>query len=142
TMADVEACVRGLQDGTIDMVASDHAPHSIEEKAVEFANAAFGAIGLESTVGVLLTQLVKPGKIDLPTLITRMTTAPAKLLGIERGTLQVGAVADITLLDTEASWTIEPEKFASKSSNCPFAGMACTGRAVMTIVAGKVVYKL
>ncbi|MHC4872599.1 MAG: dihydroorotase [Planctomycetota bacterium] len=136
------ACVEGLKDGTIDMVASDHAPHSEEEKAIEFSYAAFGAIGLESTVGVLLSGLVDKGVMTLKELLPRLTTAPAELLGIDRGSLKVGSSADLALLDLEQKWTIDPELFASKSRNCPFAGMECKGRNVITVVDGKVVYKL
>lgn len=136
------ACIEGLKNGTIDMVASDHAPHSKEEKAIEFSYAAFGAIGLESTVGVLLTNLVKPGLMSLKELLPRLTTAPAKLLGIDKGVLKKGFDADIALLDLDKKWIINPDEFASKSRNCPFAGMECTGRNVATVVAGKIVYGL
>jgi len=140
TEADRLACVAGLRDGTIDMVASDHAPHSQEEKEVEFPAASFGAIGLESTVGTLLTKLVASGEIPFGDLLTRLTTAPAALLGIDRGTLRPGATADVTLLDRDAEWTIDPSRFRSRSTNCPFAGWTCRGRVAATILAGRVVH--
>lgn len=140
--ADVAACVAGLQDGTIDMVASDHAPHSQEEKEIEFSAAAFGAIGLESTMGMLLTKLVASREMEVADLLARLTTAPAALLGLDRGSLGLGAVADIALLDLNAEWTIEPDRFRSKSRNCPFAGQVCRGRVVKTILGGRLVYDL
>jgi dihydroorotase len=142
TAEDAAACRAALREGVIDILASDHAPHSAEEKAVDFSAAAFGAIGLESTVGVLLTELVHRDAIDLSTLISRMTIAPARLLGLERGTLAVGAPADVTLLDPSAEWTIDVGRFRSRSRNCPFAGRRCRGRAVATVVDGRVVFRL
>jgi dihydroorotase len=142
TAEDAAACRAALREGVIDILASDHAPHSAEEKAVDFSAAAFGAIGLESTVGVLLTELVHRDEIDLSTLISRMTIAPARLLGLERGTLAVGAPADVTLLDPSAEWTIDVGRFRSRSRNCPFAGRRCRGRAVATVVDGRVVFRL
>ncbi|MFH0910786.1 MAG: dihydroorotase [Planctomycetota bacterium] len=142
TSEDVAACLAGLQDGTIDLVASDHAPHSMKEKEVEFSAAAFGAIGLESTLGMLLTRLVHGRLMTLAELLPRLTTAPAGLLGIARGTLKPGVAADVTLIDLKRKWTIDPARFRSKSRNCPFAGTACTGRAVATVVGGRIAFRL
>ncbi len=134
------SCVAALKDGTIDMVASDHAPHSAEAKQIEFSYAAFGAIGLESTIAVLLTELVDKEIMTLSELLPRLTTAPAALLGIDKGRLKVGGDADIAIIDLNHKWKIEPELFASKSKNCPFSGMECKGKNIATIVGGKVVY--
>jgi dihydroorotase len=139
---DVAACRAGLRDGVIDMIASDHAPHATEEKEVEFAIAAFGAIGLESTLGTVLTRLVREGELTLADMVRRLTVAPARLLGIERGTLARGAAGDLTVLDLDHEWTIDPAQFRSRSRNCPFAGMRCRGRAVATVLGGRVVYRL
>jgi len=142
TAEDAAACRAGLKDGTIDMIVSDHAPHSTEEKEVDFPAAAFGAIGLESTVGMVLTELVHAGHMTLAELLPRLTTAPAGLLGIDRGALRVGAAGDVTLLDPDRAWFIDPDAFRSKSRNCPFAGHRCRGRAVATVLGGRVVFRL
>ena len=138
TASDVEAVKRGLADGTIDAIASDHAPHSAEEKEVEFTEAAFGVIGLETTLAVAAAELVTGGVIDWPTLVARLTSGPAAALGLDGGTLAVGAPGDVTVIDPARRWTIDPEKFKSKSRNTPFAGRKVTGRAVGAIVAGEV----
>ena len=141
TMADIRALVDGLRDGTIDMIASDHAPHAQEEKEVEFSYAAFGAIGLESTVGVILTRLIHGRELTMEQLVPAMTTAPAKLLGIDAGSMRPGAPGDVALLDIHRKWVIDATAFRSRSRNCPFHGMPCTGRTMATVLGGRVVYR-
>jgi dihydroorotase len=139
---DVEAVIAGLVDGTIDVIASDHAPHAKEKKMQELDQAPFGIIGLETSLGLAATKLVHAGCLDWPTLIEKMTINPAKILGINKGTLRVGADADITIIDPDLGWTVDPAKFHSKSTNTPYAGWELTGRAVMVIVAGKIKFKI
>jgi len=136
TKRDVEACLEALADGTIDCVATDHAPHALSEKEDEFTEAANGVVGLETAVPLLLDRLVRPGVIDLPTLVTRLSTAPARLLNLPGGSLASGAAADVTILDLERPWTIDPGTFRSRSRNTPFAGFTGTGAPWMTLVAG------
>ena len=138
---DVTACIEALNDGTIDCIASDHAPHLAEEKEVELANAPCGLIGLETTLGVLLTDLVIPGKLPLTRMIEALTCTPAKIVGIDRGSLKPGAVGNISIIDLEKEWVVDAEKFASKSTNCPWNSRELTGKAVCTIVNGNIVYK-
>jgi dihydroorotase len=142
TAADIAALKQGLKDGTIDCIASDHAPHEQEEKEVEFAFAPFGVIGLESTVPVVIRELIDTGVLTWPELIAAMSLKPARILGLDRGTLGVGAVADVTVIDPNLVWTIDASKFESKSRNCPFDRWQVRGRAVATIVAGQVKYRL
>jgi dihydroorotase len=141
TRADVEAIQAGLADGTLDCIATDHAPHSILEKEVEFDRAANGIIGLETAVGLSL-ELVRAGVLSLGQLITRLSTNPARILGVPGGTLQEGAQADITVLDLERRWTVDVEQFKSKSRNSPFHGREMIGRAVLTIVGGEIKFQL
>jgi len=141
TAADAAACLRGLQEGVIDVIASDHAPHLAEEKELEFAAAPAGMIGLETTMGVLLTEIVAKGLLSLPTLIARMTIAPAQILGIDGGTLRPGAAGDVTIWDLERAWVVEPKRFRSKSRNCPYRGRALRGATWATVVKGRVVYR-
>ena len=138
---DVEACIEALADRTIDCIASDHAPHLAEEKEVELANAPCGLIGLETTLGVLLTDLVLPGKLPLKRMIEALTCTPAKIVGIDRGTLQPGAAGNLSIIDLEKEWIVDSGKFASKSRNCPWNGRRLTGKAICTVVKGDVVYK-
>jgi len=141
TKADVEGVIAGLQDGTIDCIATDHAPHSIEEKDVEFDLAPNGIIGLETALGLAVTHLVKPGLLSWSDLIEKMSANPAKIMKLEMGTLKKGYPADITVIDPERSWQVNVKKFRSKSRNSPYHGRRLTGRAIMTIVNGKVVYQ-
>jgi dihydroorotase len=136
---DVEALLEALADGTIDCIATDHAPHATSEKEGEFDHAAFGIVGLETAVSVLLDRLVKPGTIALPALVARLTADPARLLNLPGGSLSPGAAADVTVLDLDARVTVEPKAFKSKSRNTPFAGWELTGAPVMTIVGGAVI---
>jgi len=138
---DVDAVLAAVRDGTIDCLATVYDPHTREAKARRLAEAAFGMIGLESALGVYATTLVETPLMTWPELIDRMTTAPARVLGIDAGTLAVGARADVTVIDPAARWTIDPERFASKARNCPFAGREVKGRVVRTLVGGRVVYE-
>jgi dihydroorotase len=141
TKADVEALRQGLRDGTIDVIASDHAPHTPEEKARGWAEAPMGVIGLETTLGVVLTTLVHPGIITLSEAIERMSSNPAKILGLPGGSLAVDKPADITIIDMDEKWVVDPETFASKGRNTPFAGWRLRGKAYATIVGGKMVMR-
>lgn len=135
---DRQAILEGLADGTLDAIASDHAPHSVLEKDVEFAAAAFGLIGLETSLGLSL-KLVHEGVLTLSQVIMKMSTSPARILGIPGGALAPGAPADITLIDPNKEWTVDAGQFASKSRNCPFQGWKLKGRAVGTILGGKII---
>jgi dihydroorotase len=141
TRADVAAIQAGLADGTLDCIATDHAPHSSLEKEVEFDQAANGIIGLETALGLSL-ELVQAGVLTLAQLIANLSTNPAHILGVPGGALQVGAPADITLIDLQKSWTVDVQQFKSKSRNSPFHGRRLTGRAVMTIVGGEIKFQL
>jgi dihydroorotase len=136
---DAEALLEGLLDGTIDCIATDHAPHATSEKEGEFDQAAFGIVGLETAVSVLLDRLVRPGTVPLATMVARLTADPARLLNLPGGSLSAGAAADITVLDLDARVTVDPKQFRSKSRNTPFGGWELTGAPVMTIVGGAVV---
>lgn len=135
---DVAVLREALADGTIDAVATDHAPHAVEEKLVEFDQAPFGVVGLETALGVVLTHLVRPGLLSLEDAIWRMSTAPARTLGLPGGVLEPGAPADLVVIDLARQWTVHSEEFASKSRNTPFEGWHLVGRAVLTVVAGEV----
>ncbi len=142
TWSDVEAVVGGLSDGTIEILATDHAPHAPEKKMRELDLAPFGVIGLETLVPIVATHLVDPGHLSWPEAIRKLTINPARLLGIPKGTLKPGADADVTLIDPTARWTIDPSQFRSRSRNCPFAGWEVRGRAHTVIVCGEVRYTL
>ena len=140
---DVEALLEGVADGTLSILASDHAPHADFEKEVEFDAAPFGIVGLETELGLFLDLLVhKHRKIMLPRLIEMYTVEPAKLLKLDAGTLSAGTSADVTLIDPEMEWTVQAQEFQSSSRNTPFDGWKLKGRAVRTIVGGKTVWKL
>jgi dihydroorotase len=136
--ADVEACRAGVADGAIDCFCTDHAPHAAEEKSLEFQAAPFGVIGLETAVPLTLRAMVEPGLIDWPAWVACWTVNPARVLNLPRGTLAVGADADVTLIDPESVWTIRAEKFFSKSRNTPFDGWEVRGRPAATLVEGEV----
>ena len=140
TADDVEAIKQGLVDGTIDVIATDHAPHSLEDKQVELAYAAFGMVGLETSLALVITNLVKPGVLSLGEAISLMSTKPAAVLGLEAGSLKVGDIADITVFDTERAWTVRSSEFKSAGRNTPFEGFELTGKAVATMVGGGIVY--
>jgi dihydroorotase len=142
TAADVQACIEGVRDGTIDILATDHAPHLAEEKELEFVYAPFGIIGLECALSLYIKALVEPGHIGWMQLIDMMAARCAQIVKLEKGTLAEGADADVTIIDPELEWTIDCAKFASKSRNCPFNGWKLKGRAVTTIVGGEVKWEL
>ncbi len=136
----VRECIDGLRDGTIDVIATDHAPHSKEKKMQELDRAPFGVVGLETALGLIVTHLIRPGILTWNQAIQKMTINPAKILGIPKGTLAVGADADVTVIDPEVEWTVDPGRFYSKSSNTPFGGWTLRGRARTVLVTGRVVY--
>ena len=137
TAQDQDAIKAGLADGTIDAIATDHAPHAPHEKEQEFARAPFGMLGLETSLGLVVTHLVKPGILTLSQMVEKMSLAPARILGLPAGTLSVGTPADITIFDPDAEWTVDVNAFQSKSRNSVLDGARLTGRAVATFVDGK-----
>ena len=136
---DVDTIKAGLKDGTIDAIATDHAPHADFEKQREFDYAPFGIVGLETAWGLALT-LVDEGLLSVEQVVALLTVQPARAFGLSKGTLAVGADADVTLIDPDAQWVVEPEQFRSKGRNTPFAGWKLKGRVTTTIVGGRVVY--
>ena len=141
TRQDVEAIIAGLKDGTIDAIATDHAPHSAQEKAKPLAEAPSGMVGLETSLGATLTALYHTGEMDLSDILKKMTFNPACILGIPKGRLSLGGEADFTIFDPNETWTVDPEQFSSKGRNTPFAGRELTGKVKYTIVGGKIVYE-
>jgi dihydroorotase len=141
TAADVLALRAGLRDGTIDAIASDHAPHTDHEKELEFDRAPFGVIGLETAFSLMLTELVDKAVLDLAGLVRVMSRAPRRILGLPGGGLAAGAPADLTLVDPEARWQVDPARFRSQARNTPFAGFRLRGEVVATIVGGRPVYE-
>ena len=139
TEEDRQAIIRGLMDGTIDMIATDHAPHSAEEKAKSITEAPSGIIGLETALSLGITSLVNPGYLTLPQLIKKMSLNPAKIYGLDKGTLEVGKAADLVIFDAKEHWT--PKDYASKASNTPFTGSHLCGTVQMTICDGKVAFR-
>jgi dihydroorotase len=133
----VEACIEGLRDNTIDVIASDHAPHAAEKKMRELDQAPFGIIGLETTLPVIITKLIRPKIISWQNAIEKLTINPAKILGIPKGTLQVGADADITVIDPELTWKVTAANLKSKSKNSPYLNTELTGKAVAVFVNGE-----
>jgi dihydroorotase len=143
TKADVEACIRGVVDGTIDILATDHAPHLAEEKELEFTRAPFGIIGIECALPLYIKALVEPGHIDWMKLIDMMSTRGAQLVRLaSKGSLKPGMDADVTIIDPGIAWTIDVNAMVGKSRNCPFHGWQVKGRAVTTIVGGDVKWEL
>jgi len=140
TEEDTEAMVEGLATGAIDAIATDHAPHSMQDKLLEFSRAPFGIVGLETAVGLMLDRLVRPGHLSLNRMIEALTTGPARILKLERGTLRKGAPADITVLDPELQWEVHSSEFLSRSRNTPFEGWQLCGGPAMTLVRGTVVW--
>ena len=139
--ADRYALIRGLKDGTIDFIATDHAPHSPEEKARELAQAPSGMIGLETALALGVTNLVRKGHLTMLQLLEKMTVNPARFYGLDAGTLRAGAPADLVIFDEREKWTVEEDKFRSKSRNSPFTGMELYGKVYCTICGGNVVYE-
>ena len=138
---DRQAMISGLADGTIDAIATDHAPHHADDKCVEYDKADFGIVGLETAVALCLDRLVKPGIVSLLRLIELLASNPAHILGIPKGSLAVGADADLTILDLDRSFTVRPETFRSKGRNTPFAEWNLIGCPVATLVGGRVVWE-
>ncbi len=141
TDKDVEAIKAGLADGTIDIIATDHAPHHIDEKNVEFSIALSGIVGFETAFSLAYTNLVKTGVITLDELVRKMSLNPSKILGLSKGTIDIGKAADITIVDLDEEYTVEVEKFQSKSKNSPFDGMKLYGKVYYTIVDGEPVLR-
>ena len=141
TAKDVEALREAVSDGTIDLIATDHAPHHYDEKEREFADAPNGIVGLETALAVIVTNLVEAGHLSFSDLVDRLSCTPARLFNLPGGTLKRGAVADITVFDPASRWKVDPSEFLSKGRNSPYAGMTLVGRAACTIVAGSVVYR-
>lgn len=141
TAVDREAVINGLADGTIDIIVSDHAPHCAEEKDVEFDAAAFGVIGMETMLGAAITYLVKKDVISPTDLINKMSVIPNRIFGLSGGSLSIGSIADITVIDPKTKWKVDPSSFYSKSRNCVFTGTELTGFARWTILEGKIVYE-
>jgi dihydroorotase len=143
TEEDIAALIKGLKDGTIDAIATDHAPHTSVDKMCEFGLAAFGISGLETALACLM-NLVHTGQLDLKTLISKLTFEPAKIIGTkygELGTLKTGCRADVTLFNPNKEWIVDSRDFASKGKNTPFDGCQLKGRVITTIVAGKIAYR-
>jgi dihydroorotase len=138
--SDRQALLAAMADGTVDAIASDHAPHNADEKCVEFSQAPFGIVGLETAVSICLDRLLHGGVIGLPRLVHLLACGPAKVLRIKKGSLRVGDDADITVLDLERRVVVQPSSFASKSVNTPFGGWKLRGGAVLTIVGGRIVH--
>jgi dihydroorotase len=141
TAEDVEALQQAVRDGTIDVVATDHAPHHYDEKEREFPDAPNGIIGLETALAVLVTWLVVPGVIDYATLVEKMACAPARVFHLPGGTLRRGSVADVTVFDPEREWVVDPARFRTRGRNTPYAGQTLRGMAVCTVVDGRVVHR-
>lgn len=138
---DVEAVINGLWDGTIDIIATDHAPHHADEKNVEFEKAANGIVGFETALPLSYTALVATGKLSMPDLVQKLCKGPSDILKINKGELKVGSAADITIFDPSQGYRIDVTRFASKSKNSPFNDYPVTGRVISTIVGGKIVVK-
>ena len=141
TQADCDALLAGLKDGTIDAIVTDHSPHAQEEKDREYMFAPSGFPGLETSVGVMLTDLYHAGKLDLKTIISKMTWEPAKVFKLDAGTLNVGSAADITVIDPDKEWVVDAKNFYTKGSHSPFIGRKFQGKAVMTFVDGKMMMR-
>lgn len=140
SQSDKEALIEGLSDGTIDVIASDHAPHTLAEKEQEYDLAPFGMVGLETLLSVSLTNLYHSKKLNLPTLVAKMTSHPARILKIPGGTLSLGCPADICIIDLEKNFTVDASRFYSKGRNTSFHGQELTGAPIMTLRAGKIVF--
>ena len=142
TREDVEEVKRGVADGTIRFLATDHAPHCSYEKEVEFDEAPFGVVGLETALGIYLTELVHSGMLSMREMVVKMSTFPSEYFGLGRGSLAVGAAGDVTVIDPERKWTVRKAEFASRGRNTPFEGRELRGRAVLTLVDGQIRHDL
>lgn len=140
TAEDREAVIEGLLDGALDIIATDHAPHTNDEKDCEFDYAPFGIIGMETALGACLEVLVHSGRCDLSFFLSRLTHKPAEILGLKKGTLSEGADADVMIFDPNEAWTVDPKRFQSKSSNCPWNGRTLRGKVKATFVAGRQIW--
>ena len=140
TAKDVAAVRAGLADGSLDVIATDHAPHHYDEKESAFEDAPNGLVGLETAVGIIMTDIVSEGVIDIATMIDRMSCGPARAFGLSGGTLSEGALGDVTVIDPDLSWTVDPNAFRSKSRNTPFTGRELKGASNRTIVGGRTVW--
>lgn len=138
---DVAAVIEGVRDGTLDVIATDHAPHHYDEKEQAFDDAPFGLVGLETALGIGITRLVEPGTLGLSDLVQRMSCAPARAFSLPGGTLRRASHADVTVFDPAAEWIVDPRAFRSKSRNSPFAGWRLRGQAILTIVGGEIVFE-
>lgn len=138
TLVDVEALRRAVQEGLIDALATDHAPHLKSEKELEFFTAPFGIASLECALPLYRKALIEPGLLDWTQMLAMLTCRPARILNIQKGTLGIGDRADITIIDPDAEWTIDPNRFFSKSHNCPYAGWTVKGKVLYTLVAGEI----
>ena len=141
TSRDVAAVLAGVKDGTIDCIVTDHAPHTAEEKARGLEKAPSGMVGLETSLGITLTQLYHTGEMTLPEIIAKMTVNPARILNLDCGRLSAGSAADLTIFDPNEEWVVDAEKFASKGRNTPFNGKTLKGKVKYTIVGGKIIYQ-
>lgn len=141
TSRDVAAVLAGVKDGTIDCIVTDHAPHTAEEKARGLEKAPSGMVGLETSLGITLTQLYHTGEMTLPEIIAKMTVNPARILNLDCGRLSAGSAADLTIFDPNEEWVVDVEKFASKGRNTPFNGRTLKGKVKYTIVGGKIIYQ-
>ena len=138
---DVAALGQGLKDGTIDIIATDHAPHTLEEKEVDYISAPFGIIGLETALGLVIRELVEKGTLSLMEALAKLTVNPARILGMSIGRIEEGARADLTIFDPEKTWKVREEEFLSKSTNSPFIGWELPGKVEWTVAGGKVAYQ-
>lgn len=141
TQKDVQAIIEGLKDGTIDIIATDHAPHHADEKNVEFAIAANGMVGFETALPLSITYLLKPGHLTTMQLVEKMCVNPSKILGLNKGSIEVGSSADLTIIDMDEEYVVDIQKFSSKSKNSPFDGFKLQGTVYYTIVNGNVVVR-
>lgn len=142
TAEDVEAIKKGLKDGTIDVIITDHAPYTPEEKSQDFAAAPFGLIGMETALSLVISELVDTGVLTLPEALAKLTVNPCKVLaGVDRGHLSVGAVADVIMIDLNKTWVADPSKYQSKSRNCPYGGRIMKGKVDTVMVGGKIVVR-
>jgi dihydroorotase len=142
TLNDIEALRRAVADGIVDCLVTDHAPHLQSEKELEFLTAPFGISGLECALALYVNALIEPGIIDWPAMLAMMTYKPAAVIGVDKGTLSKGAQADVTIIDPDADYTIDTNKFKSKSRNCPYDGWLVKTRVEKTIVDGEIRYSI
>ena len=138
---DMNALIEGVLDGTVDVIATDHAPHSAEEKAKGLKGSAMGVVGLETAFGVLNTKLVKTGVITLEKLIDMMSVKPREIFGIDGGKIEVGSPADLALIDVDKKWVVDPDKFVTMGRATPFKGWKLQGENLLTIYKGEIVYE-